>query len=91
MKGESCITVIQNSRFITLLLLLAPFLLIQCKPPQNELSEEVFANPSVENRPLAFWDWHNGFVDTTRMVHELEQMKEKGMQGGFYLGCRRTD
>jgi len=83
MKDGDKILMIRKSSFIKLLLLLAPFLLIQCRPSQNELSEEVFANPTVEYRPLAFWDWHNGFVDTIRMVYELEQMKEKGMQGAF--------
>jgi hypothetical protein len=83
MKSLIRLTMIRKLSSIKILALLAPFLLIQCSPPQNELSEEAFANPPVENRPLAFWDWHNGFVDTTRMVYELEQMKEKGMQGAF--------
>lgn len=49
----------------------------------SDLSLEAFKNPSVENRPLAFWDWLNGYIDTTKLVYELEQMKEKGMQGAF--------
>ncbi len=32
---------------------------------------------------MAFWPWLNGFVDTTKMIYELEQMKEKGMRGAF--------
>ena len=40
-------------------------------------------NPPIENRPLAFWDWLNGYVDTVSMVYELEEMKDKGMQGAF--------
>jgi hypothetical protein len=59
------------------------FLLSQCKQPENVVSEDSFVNPPVENRPLAFWPWLNGFVDTSRMVYELEQMKDKGMQGAF--------
>lgn len=47
------------------------------------LSEDKFWNPPIENRPLALWAWLNGFVDTTKMVYELEQMKEKGMRGAF--------
>jgi hypothetical protein len=45
--------------------------------------EDGFINPSIENRPMAFWPWLNGYVDTTRMVYELEEMKSKGMQGAF--------
>jgi hypothetical protein len=59
------------------------FLLSQCKQPESVLSEDSFTNPSLENRPVAFWPWLNGFVDTTKMVYELEQMKDKGMQGVF--------
>jgi hypothetical protein len=83
MKVENYIPVIRNSSFIKLWFLLAPFLLIQCRPSQNELSEEVFANPAVEYRPMALWTWMNGYVDTTRLVYELEQMKEKGMRGAL--------
>jgi len=45
--------------------------------------EDGFIDPPIENRPLAFWDWLNGYVDTSRMVYELEEMKDKGMQGAF--------
>lgn len=64
-------------------------LLSLCTKKQNEssleegLSKKEFKNPSVENRPLAFWDWLNGYVDTTKLVYELEEMKDKGMQGAF--------
>jgi len=60
-------------------------MLSQCKTvtPRSGNLESDFLNPSTENRPLAFWDWLNGYVDTTRMVYELEQMKDKGMQGAF--------
>jgi len=51
-------------------------------PINNEL-EKGFTDPSIENRPLAFWDWLNGYVDTTKLVYELEEMKDKGMQGAF--------
>ncbi|WP_373496478.1 glycosyl hydrolase [Aquiflexum sp.] len=55
----------------------------QCSPTASNLSEENFKNPPMEYRPLAYWDWLNGYIDTARMVYELEQMKEKGMQGAF--------
>lgn len=83
MKDGNIVLSIRNGSFIKLLLLLTPIILFQCRPAQNELSVEAFANPGVENRPLAYWAWHNGFIDTLRMVYELEQMKEKGMQGAF--------
>ena len=72
-------------RKIITVFLVALFVLIQCKTvsvTEGEL-EKGFANPSIENRPLAFWDWLNGYVDTTRLVYELEEMKAKGMQGAF--------
>lgn len=53
------------------------------KPVVTDELEENFINPPVTSRPLAFWDWLNGYVDTAKMVYELEQMKEKGMQGAF--------
>lgn len=68
-----------------LTLLAASFLLTNCQTenPSKGKLEEGFKNPSIENRPLAFWDWLNGYVDTAKMVYELEEMKAKGMQGAF--------
>jgi len=68
---------------IRILLITIPFLFLQCNQPETGISRENFMDPPVENRPLAYWDWLNGYIDTTRMVYELEQMKEKGMQGAF--------
>ena len=56
---------------------------VRCKPVKNDLSEETFFNPTSEYRPLALWPWLNGFVDTTKLVYELEQMKDKGMRGAI--------
>lgn len=53
------------------------------QPGGEEKLEENFVNPPVTSRPLAFWDWLNGYVDTAKMVYELEQMKAQGMQGAF--------
>ena len=66
-------------------LLSASFLLIQCTSqiPSTGKLEAGFRDPSIENRPLAFWDWLNGYVDTTKMVFELEEMKRQGMRGAF--------
>jgi hypothetical protein len=70
---------------ILVILLVTAFMLLQCKTvtPKIENLESGFMNPPTENRPLAFWDWLNGYVDTTKMVYELNQMKDKGMQGAF--------
>jgi hypothetical protein len=70
---------------ITTLFLAILFLFTQCntQTPTNGKLEEGFINPPIENRPLAFWDWLNGYVDTTKLVYELEEMKDKGMQGAF--------
>jgi len=69
----------------TSILLVTTFLLIQCntESPTSGKLEEGFKNPSRENRPLALWAWLNGYVDTTKLVYELEQMKEKGMRGAL--------
>ncbi|MEO6134133.1 MAG: glycosyl hydrolase [Ginsengibacter sp.] len=45
--------------------------------------EDNFIHPPLESRPLAFWDWLNGYVDTAQMVYEIEEMNNKGMQGAF--------
>ncbi|MCK5465280.1 MAG: hypothetical protein KAI95_19770, partial [Bacteroidales bacterium] len=45
--------------------------------------DQGFIHPAKENRPLALWPWLNGYVDTTKLVYELEQMKSKGMRGAL--------
>jgi hypothetical protein len=70
------------NKIITVTLITA-FLLTQCKKAGNRQLEEGFANPTIENRPLAFWPWLNGYVDTAKLVYELKEMKDKGMQGAF--------
>lgn len=63
------------------------FYVTSCGTPETQstdgISEEEFLNPSNENRPLALWTWLNGYVDTTQLVYELEQMKSKGMRGAL--------
>jgi len=61
------------------------FLFTQCniQTPTRGKLEEGFIKPPIETRPLAFWDWLNGYVDTAKLVFELEEMKDKGMQGAF--------
>ena len=75
---------VRPGKTLTILLVTA-FLLTQChsQSPGYGKLEEGFKNPPIENRPLAFWDWLNGYVDTARMVYELEEMKKQGMQGAF--------
>lgn len=63
------------------------FYVTSCTTPEIQstggISEKVFLNPSKEHRPLALWTWLNGYVDTTQLVYELEQMKSKGMRGAL--------
>ena len=49
----------------------------------ESLLEEGFSNPSTEYRALALWPWLNGYVDTVKLVYELEEMKYKGMRGAI--------
>ncbi|MEZ5043031.1 MAG: glycosyl hydrolase [Saprospiraceae bacterium] len=59
------------------------FLLVQCdnQTAAPMILEQEFLHPPAESRPLALWPWLNGFVDTTQLVYELEEMKNKGMRG----------
>jgi hypothetical protein len=66
-----------------ILLFAIPLLIVQCTQPETGISRENFMDPPVENRPLAYWDWFNGYIDTAKMVYEIEEMKDKGMQGAF--------
>jgi hypothetical protein len=67
------------------ILLISAFLLSQCntETPGGSKLEEGFINPTKEYRPLALWPWLNGYVDTSKLVYELEQMKDKGMRGAL--------
>lgn len=65
------------------LLVLLAIIVVQCRSVQNDVSEDNFLNPTTEYRPLALWPWLNGFVDTTKLVYELGQMKEKGLRGAI--------
>jgi len=70
---------------LLILFLFVSFLFIQCntESPGNGKLEEGFINPAKETRALALWSWLNGYVDTAKLVYELEQMKEKGMRGAL--------
>ncbi|MCC5939226.1 MAG: hypothetical protein JJU34_18240 [Lunatimonas sp.] len=77
------------TQFFAVVLGLFFLYLAACSPAKNDhelasmLSEEEFLNPSTENRPMALWTWMNGYIDTVKLVYELEQMKEKGMRGAI--------
>jgi len=87
----SCQSFFNNPIAIGLLKIISVWLLLyyfsSCTAPETQstvgISEEEFLNPSKENRPLALWTWLNGYVDTTQLVYELEQMKSKGMRGAL--------
>jgi len=68
-----------------LIILSATLFFTQCitETPTREKLEDHFKNPPVQYRPMALWTWLNGYVDTIRMVYELEQMKDKGMRGAL--------
>ena len=88
-KQESIGSKFQKLREVLILLAILGifFSFIACTPledkSENTLSEEEFLSPSKEYRPMALWTWLNGYVDTTQMVYELEQMKDKGMRGAL--------
>ncbi len=69
----------RNRKFV--LILMSALLFAQCISTKKDLSEELFLKPPKEYRPLALWPWLNGFVDTTKLIYELEQMKDKGLRG----------
>ena len=55
----------------------------QCQTTTTGILADNFTDPSTENRPLALWTWMNGYVDTSKMVFELNEMKDKGMRGAL--------
>jgi len=68
-----------------MILVVTSFLFMQflsTSPAKGKL-EDGFKNPPIENRPLSLWAWLNGFVDTKKIIYELEEMKDKGMRGAF--------
>ena len=69
------------------LLLFSAFILIttliSCTPSKSSLAIEEFKNPAKVYRPLALWTWLNGYVDSDKLVYELEEMKDKGMRGAL--------
>jgi len=67
------------------ILLMIPVLFIYSKEEQrtNREMEDNFMHPPLENRPMAMWPWLNGYIDTAKLVYELEEMKKKGMRGAF--------
>lgn len=65
----------KNVLFTTLGLLFGPALFAQTL-------DQGFANPPVDARPKAFWDWVNGNFNYAQLRYELREAKEKGM-GGF--------
>ncbi len=80
------------SRFLRLnilsvLALIAMVGFTRCDAPEEKVLqsdlEKGFVNLATENRALALWPWLNGYVDTTKLVYELEEMKEKGMRGAI--------
>lgn len=46
-----------------------------------------FANPPLDARPRAFWNWLNGDVDHDSLTRDLEEAKAKGMGGLEMWDC----
>ena len=57
--------------------------LVGCCLANDSLSTSDFLNPPAETRPLALWTWMNAYVDTDKLVYELEEMNDKGMRGAL--------
>ncbi|WP_430932111.1 glycosyl hydrolase [Saccharicrinis sp. 156] len=72
---------LKNKSIRIFYMVMSIFLMTHCSSVKKDLSEEKFLNPTTEYRPLALWPWLNGFVDTTKLVYELEQMHDKGLRG----------
>ena len=79
-KHDDLRTKIRIMAALPVVLFLASF--CSREAPVSELDKR-FMHPGKEYRALALWPWLNGYVDTARLVHELEQMKEKGMRGAL--------
>ncbi len=47
----------------------------------DRLSPTAFANPPLNARPGAFWDWLNGSITKEQITRDLEAMKLGGMRG----------
>lgn len=47
----------------------------------DRLSPAAFANPPLNARPGAFWDWLNGSITKEQISRDLEEMKSGGMRG----------
>ena len=73
----------RNTGYLFFSGILAVLMFSQCRSTSGELSPESFLNPASENRPLALWTWMNGYVDTSKIVFELNEMKDKGMRGAL--------
>ncbi|HNQ90264.1 MAG TPA: glycosyl hydrolase [Verrucomicrobiota bacterium] len=48
----------------------------------DRLSPTAFADPPVNARPGAFWDWLNGSITREQITRDLEAMRHGGMRGG---------
>ena len=79
------IFILKAKSFIPVIFLITTLLFTQChtKSPSDEKLEDNFMNPPIYSRPMAYWPWLNGFVDTSKLVYELKQMKDKGMRGAL--------
>ena len=60
--------------------------MLYTKNNSNELSEELFKNPTSEYRGTPFWSW-NCKLKEEQLLRQIEQIKTMGM-GGAHIHCR---
>ncbi|MDD2598662.1 MAG: glycosyl hydrolase [Kiritimatiellae bacterium] len=48
---------------------------------KDQLSPAAFAEPPLNTRPGAYWDWLNGAITREQITRDLEAMKQGGMRG----------
>jgi len=54
----------------------------------NATLEEMFLNPTQQQKPLIIWQWMDGLVTREGITHDLEAFKEAGLAGvhNFQIG-----
>lgn len=66
------------------LIIIICFAVVHCTERQIKpvtLLEAGFINPPSESRPIGYWCWVDGNVDSNRLTEELLEARDKGMGG----------
>jgi hypothetical protein len=67
---------------VSLILVLFSFEAITQPLSSNDNLKQNFINPPAEYSMAPFWSW-NGTLEKDRLLWQLKQMKEKGIDGAF--------